>query len=131
MKPVVAPIVIAVPAFAKFNVVTVAVKRLNVAAELVISPPLTAKSPVIVSLPLMKLLPPTRRSKPTAAPPNTCRAPVAVEDALVVFVTVVTPLIRVAPETSNLNAGSIPTPRPTEDNLAISIAFTPSAIGVL
>ena len=86
---------IAVDAPARFKVVTPLFNKLNVAALDVISPPLTAKSPVRVVFPVTARVlpivarPPTRRSNPTAAPPRTWNAPVAVLDALVVFVTVV------------------------------------------
>ena len=113
VKPLVAPMVTAVPAPAKFNVVTVAFNKLNVLAELVISPPLTARSPVKVVLPVtasvlsMVASPPTRRSNPTAAPPRTWNAPVAVELALVTLVTVVTPEISAAPLTSRCTVGVV------------------------
>ena len=113
VKPVVAPIVTAVPAPAKFSVVTPVFTRLNVLAELIMSPPLTARSPVSVVSPVTANVlptvasPPTRRSNPTAAPPRSCNAPVAVLVALVTLVTVVTPEISTAPLISRCAVGVV------------------------
>jgi hypothetical protein len=59
----------AVASPAKFTVVAVAFNRLNVIALVVISPPRTSKSPVIVSLL------PTYKSPAMPTPPATCSAP--------------------------------------------------------
>ena len=55
--------------------------------------------------------PPAHISLPTPTPPVTCRAPVAVDVALVILVTVVTPLILTPPDTSNFAVGDVD-PRP-------------------
>ena len=67
--PVVEPIVIAVPAPAKFTVVALALIKLNVEAVVVMSPPLTARSPSIAKLrPMLRFF-----SIPT--PPSITNAP--------------------------------------------------------
>jgi len=74
VTPVAAPIDIAVPAPAKFNVDTVAFNRLNVVCELVMSPPLTAMSPVRVVSPVTARAPDTVRSWENIPEPITCSA---------------------------------------------------------
>ena len=56
--PVAAPISIAVAELAKLTVVAVVLTKLNVVADVVISPPFTAKSPVNVTFdPTLKSVP--------------------------------------------------------------------------
>ena len=83
--PVAAPIDIAVPAPAKFTEVALVLTKLNVAAVVNKSPPLTLKSPVIVtSRPTLKSTPTDKFfSMPT--PPSTIRAPVSLSVLSVVF----------------------------------------------
>ena len=70
--PVVEPIVTAVPAPAKFTVAALALIKLNVAAVVVKSPPLTARSPVIVT------------SLPKVNVPSTCKSPSTFKSCLIV-----------------------------------------------
>ena len=97
--PVTAPISTKVPAPAKLTVVAVALSRLKVAAEVVRSPPLTARSPVMVVSPVRAVVPVTPRLPPmlvffsTPSPPSMTRAPVSLSVDWVVAEMVWEPVI--------------------------------------
>ena len=112
--PVAAPILTVVPAPAKFTVVAVALTKLNVVAVVVMSPPLTAKSPVSVTSPVTPSVPPTNAFLAIATPPAVCI------DAAV-------SLALEASDTLNMSAASVTT-RPfltTKSVVAIWFPFPP------
>jgi hypothetical protein len=112
--PVAAPMLTAVPAPAKFTVAAVAFIKLNVAEVVVMSPPLTAKSPVSVTSPVTPSVPPTNAFLAIATPPA-------------VYIDAVVSLELEASDTLNMSAASVTT-RPfltTKSVVAIWFPFPP------